>query len=222
MPNHHVTSTKVGVQTRLPHTPVGEPHMTSYAELAVTTNFSFLRGASHPAEMVAAAEELGLSAIAIADRNSFAGVVRAFDQWKKRKREDLQLIVGVRLVTVDAFECLAYPMDREAYARLCRLLTIGKRKASNKEHTECLFTFEDILEAADGQIFIALPPEELTPVFAQRLEQLAHIAPGRSYLAGVHGYRGDEPRRIGALDALGKRTRTPLVAVNDVHYHTPE
>jgi error-prone DNA polymerase len=196
--------------------------MTRYAELAVTTNFSFLRGASHPAEMVAAAEELGLSAISIADRNSFAGVVRAFDQWKKRKREDLQLIVGVRLVTVDAFECLAYPTDREAYARLCRLLTAGKLQASNKEHTECLLTFEDILEAAEGQIFIALPPEELSSAFAQRLERLARVAPGRSYLAGVHRHRGDEPRRLGTLDSLAKRTRTPLVAVNDVHYHAPE
>ena len=57
--------------------------MTAYAELAVTTNFSFLRGASHPQEMVATADELGLAAIGIADRNSFAGVVRAYDEWQK-------------------------------------------------------------------------------------------------------------------------------------------
>ena len=59
--------------------------MTAYAELAVTTNFSFLRGASHPQEMVATADALGLAAIGIADRNSFAGVVRAFGEWKKSK-----------------------------------------------------------------------------------------------------------------------------------------
>ena len=191
--------------------------MTRYAELAVTTNFSFLRGASHPAEMVAAAEALGLDALAITDRNSFAGVVRAFDAWKENKA--LQLIVGVRLVTVDGLELLTYPTDREAYARLCRLLTLGKRKGAN---TECLLTLEDILAARDGQIFIALPPDTLTPDFERRLETLARTAPRACFLAAVHRHRGDEPRRFGDLDALARRAGTPLVAVNDVHYHAPE
>jgi error-prone DNA polymerase len=101
--------------------------MTRYAELAVTTNFSFLRGASHPGEMVLAAEALGLAAIGIADRNSFAGAVRAYEEWRKRKA--LKLLVGTRLVTIDGLEILAYPTDREAYARLCRLLTVGNLKA---------------------------------------------------------------------------------------------
>src|ERR1700692_2795828 len=100
--------------------------MTRYAELAVTTNFSFLRGAAHPREMVARADELGLAAIGIADRNSFAGVVRAYDEARKRK---IKLIVGVRLVTTDGFEVLAYPTDREAYGRLCKLLTTGNLRA---------------------------------------------------------------------------------------------
>jgi error-prone DNA polymerase len=195
---------------------------TNYAELSVTTNFSFLRGASHPAEMVAVAEDLGHSAIAITDRNSFAGVVRAFDQWKRRDREDMKLIVGVRLVTVDHMEILAYPTDREAYARLCRLLSAGRNKTSHEEHRECLLTFEEILAAADGQIFVALPPDELTPGFTRHLERLAETAPGKSYLAAVHRYRGDEPRRIGLLNRLAKETGTPLVATNDVHYHVPE
>jgi error-prone DNA polymerase len=96
--------------------------MSAYAELAVTTNFSFLRGASHPDEMVATAAALGLFAIGIADRNSFAGVVRAYDE---ARNHDIKLVVGVRLVTVDGFEVLAYPADRTAYGRLCRLLTAG-------------------------------------------------------------------------------------------------
>src|ERR1700739_1818113 len=100
--------------------------MTAYAELAVTTNFSFLRGASHPAEMVKAADALGLAAIGIADRNSFAGVVRAYEEWKKGK--NLKLLVGTRLVTLDGFEVLTYPTDRQAYGRLCQLLTKGNRK----------------------------------------------------------------------------------------------
>ena len=76
----------------------------AYAELAVTTNFSFLRGASHPQELVAAADELGLAAIGIADRNSFAGVVRAYGEWKERKA--IKLVVGTRLTTIDGFEVL--------------------------------------------------------------------------------------------------------------------
>jgi error-prone DNA polymerase len=130
--------------------------MRAYAELAVTTNFSFLRGASHPQEMVARADELGLAAIGIADRNSFAGVVRAYDEAKKRK---IKLVVGTRLVTIDGFEVLAYPTDRAAYGRLCRLITAGNLKAKK---SECHLTFEEILNAAADQIFIAVPPAPLS------------------------------------------------------------
>src|SRR5437588_4983915 len=208
----------------------------AYAELAVTTNFSFLRGASHPWEMVVAADVLGLAAIGITDRNSFAGIVRAYDAWKtieKKKPEEaeqtgapkkntVKLLVGTRLVTIDGFEVLAYPTDRGAYGRLCRLLTAGNRKTKKGEKGECLLTFEDILAASEGQMLIALPPEALSPAFVERLAALAHAAPERAFLAGMHRYRGDEPRRLGLLDELGQRVGTPLVAVNDVHYHGPE
>ena len=130
--------------------------MTSaYAELAVTTNFSFLRGASHPWEMVETADELGQIAIGIADRNSFAGVVRAYDEAKNRA---IKLVVGTRLVTIDGFEVLAYPTDRPAYGRLCRLLTVGNLKAPKGE---CHLTFEDVLGASDGQMLIVVPPVDL-------------------------------------------------------------
>jgi error-prone DNA polymerase len=228
--------------------------MTRYAELAVTTNFSFLRGGSHPAEMVASAEALGLAAIGIADRNSFAGVVRAFEEWKKRKT--VKLLVGTRLVTHDGFEVLTYPSDRKAYGRLCRLLTEGNFKAKKGD---CHIAFEDVLAASEGQMLIVMPPasfrgapqararnpvngasvgfrarrfaaprndetrDDLTSsTFAERLAALAQAAPGRTFLAGVHRYRGDEPRRLGLLAELGERTGAPLVAVNDVHYHVPE
>jgi DNA polymerase III alpha subunit len=104
--------------------------MRAYAELAVTTNFSFLRGASHPQEMLATADALGLTAIGIADRNSFAGAVRAYDEARKR---NIKLLVGTRLVTIDGFEALAYPADRSAYGRLCRLLTKGNLEADKGE-----------------------------------------------------------------------------------------
>ncbi|MGO9699045.1 MAG: error-prone DNA polymerase, partial [Xanthobacteraceae bacterium] len=218
--------------------------MTAYAELAVTTNFSFLRGASQPREMVATADELGLAAIGVADRNSFAGVVRAFEEWKKRK--SIKLIVGVRLVTVDGFETLAYPTDRQAYGRLCKLLTKGNLRAKKGD---CHLAFEEILGAGEGQIFIALPPLELFSVlslqrsrisgaslraaphpgneavdttFTERLSALARAAAGRTFLAGIHYHRGDEPRRIGFLAELGEQAGAPLVAVNDIFYHAPQ
>jgi len=221
-----------------------------YAELAVTTNFSFLRGASHPREMVARADELGLAAIGIADRNSFAGVVRAYDEARKRT---VKLLVGVRLVTIDGFEVLAYPADRAAYGRLCRLLTVGNLKARKGE---CHLTFEQILGTSEGQMLIALPPLMTSPwgevdarsasgggnvttpprplrgrpspsrggfeLFTSRLATLACAAPGRTFLAGVHYHRGDEPRRLGCLAELGASLGAPLVAVNDVFYHSAE
>jgi error-prone DNA polymerase len=190
--------------------------MTRYAELAVTTNFSFLRGASHPEEMVATADDLGLAAIGIADRNTFAGVVRAYKEARDRK---IKLLVGTRLVTTDGFEVIAYPIDRPAYGRLCRLLTQGNLKAKKGE---CHLEFHDVLAAAEGQMLIALPPDDLSPDFTARLGALARAAPGRSFLAGIHRHRGDEPRRFRVLAELGDRAGTPLVAVNDVLYHVPE
>jgi error-prone DNA polymerase len=239
---------------------------TAYAELAVTSNFSFLRGASHPQEMVARADELKLAAIGIADRNSFTGVVRAYGEARKRK---IKLLVGTRLVTTDGFEVLTYPIDRAAYGRLCRLLTAGNLKAKKGE---CHLSFEDILGAGEGQMFIVMPPLALFSDsaafpgrsaarsvaewcaadpgsshtlsversrisgaafhaaprpgnefdFTARLAALADAAPGRTFLAGVHYHRGDEPRRLGALAELGARVAAPLVAVNDVAYHAPE
>src|SRR5215467_7031725 len=133
--------------------------MTRYAELAVTTNFSFLRGGSHPRELVATAHALGLAAIGVADRNTFAGVVRAYDEAKKRP--GIKLLVGTRLVTTDGFEVIAYPTDRIAYGRLCRLLTDGNRRSKKGE---CRFGFAEVLATAEGQMLIALPPDTITPV----------------------------------------------------------
>ncbi len=194
--------------------------MTDYVELAVTTNFSFLRGASHPGEMVATAAALELAGIGIADRNSFAGVVRGYDQWKKNGDTGLRYLVGTRLVTQDGFEVIAYPTDRAAYGRLCRLLTAGNRRAPKGE---CHLGFEEVLAAvAEGQRLIVLPPAEPDEAFAGRLRALAGAAPGRTWLAGIHRHRGDEPRRLAAIDRLGRAAGAPMVAVNDVHYHAPE
>ena len=107
-----------------------------YAELDVTSNFSFLRGASHPDEMVYRAAELGYRAIAITDVNTLAGVVRAHDaarQVAQQGHTPPKLIIGSRLCLTDAPDLLVWATDRPAYARLCRLLTLGKRRAEKGE-----------------------------------------------------------------------------------------
>src|SRR3954449_12312311 len=116
----------------------------TYAEFAVTTNFTFLRGASHPEEMVAQAAALGLKGLGIADRNSLAGVVRAHVYARENSDvvHDMRLAPGARLVFADgAPDLLAYPRDRAAYGRLSRLLTRGNLRASKGE---CTLFFDDL------------------------------------------------------------------------------
>ena len=132
--------------------PAGGPP--PYAELQVTSNFSFLRGASHPEELVVAAASLGHRAIALTDRNSLAGVVRAH---AAAKSHGIRFLPGARLVFRDAPDLLCLPTDRAAYARLCRLLTLGKRRA---EKGACDLAFADFLDHAAGQAVLALLPEE--------------------------------------------------------------
>src|SRR3954463_7613046 len=98
----------------------------NYIELQVTTNFSFLRGASHPEELVAQAAEYGYKKIAIADRNSFAGIVRAHAAAKKT---GIEIIPGCRLDLLDGPSLLAYPTNAKAYSSLCNLLTTGNLRA---------------------------------------------------------------------------------------------
>src|SRR5690242_8733637 len=188
-----------------------------YAELQVTTNFSFLRGASHPDELVLTAAALGHQAIAITDRNSFASIVRAHHA---AKEVGICLVVGCRLDLRDGTSVLAYPTDRAAYGRLTRLLTLGKRRAPKGE---CHLTLADLLDHCQGLIVIALPPEAAVPPawFEAVLRRLAEALPDAAYLAACHRCRGDDDRRIARLADLATRAGTPLVAVNDVHYHDP-
>ena len=129
-----------------------------FAELAAMTNFSFLRGASHPEEMVARAAELGLAGIGIADRNTLAGVVRAhtFARENKAAIEAMRVVPGARLAFDDGTpDVLAYPKDRAAYGRLCRILTAGNLRAPKGE---CRLTLEDLIEHGEGLQIVALPP----------------------------------------------------------------
>jgi error-prone DNA polymerase len=186
--------------------------MTRYAELQVTTNYSFLRGASHPDELMITAAALGLDAIAVTDRNSLAGVVRAH---VAAKQAGIKLVVGARLDLMEGLNLLCYPIDRAAYGRLSRLLTLGKRRAPKGE---CELTLEDLFEHSEGQIIIALPPLDIAG-FDAILHRLAAGFPGRCYLAAHYRYTGDDRRRIGDLAELASLCGTPLVATNDVHAH---
>ncbi|MDJ0934205.1 MAG: error-prone DNA polymerase [Kiloniellales bacterium] len=187
-----------------------------YAELEVTTNYSFLRGGSHPDELVTAAAALGLAAIGVADRNSLAGVVRAH---VAAKAAGLRLLVGARLVPRDGPEILCYPRDRAAYGRLSRLLTLGKRRA---EKGDCHLTLADIQAAAEGQVFIVLPPEVPGAAFARQLRAFARETPVEScYLAARMLYRGDDRPRLARLADLARAGAVPLVATNDVRLHHP-
>ena len=189
--------------------------MIRYAELQAMSNFTFLEGASHPEELVETAKALHLDAIAVTDRNSLAGIVRAHVAAKEAK---IQLVVGARL-DLDADVCvLSYPKSRAAYGRLSRLITLGRRRSPKGE---CQLTRADLYEHGEGQVFVLLPPAAQAPDdrFAATLQDFANRFPGDCYLAAHHLYRGDDARRIEALAGLAAACGVPLVATNDVRMH---
>ncbi len=198
-----------------------------YAELQVTTNYSFLRGGSHPGELVYQAIRLGHNAIGIADRNTLAGVVRAYSAIREFyeetaiPREDwIKLLVGARLETTDGYSFLAYPMTLTGYKRLSRLLSKGNKKAAKGT---CDLTFAHLEEYAEDILAIVLPPRKIEdPAFHERLRNLARLYRDRCYLAATMLFRGNDAERLAYLDALATDTKVKLVATNDVHYHVPE
>jgi error-prone DNA polymerase len=190
--------------------------MTGYAELQVTTNFSFLRGASHAEELVLQARACGLEAIGICDRNTLAGAVRAH---LAAKEHGLKLLVGCRLDLVCGLSLLCYPTDRAAYGQLSTLLSEGKMGDVPKG--ECHITLDAVKARAEGQIFIALPPPEPDAAFEAQLAELAALWAGRCYLAASFRHRGRNREQIARLAGLGERTGAPIVATNDVLYHIP-
>ncbi len=189
--------------------------MTLYTELQVTSNFSFLRGASHPEELALAAAALGHYAIAITDRNSLAGVVRAHIA---AKRAGIRLVVGARLdFAEDVPSLLCFPTNRAAYGRLTRLLTLGMRRAPKGE---CHLTLADLREHGEGQVLVTLSPERPDEAFAAALRRLRNDFKKNFYLSINHIYRGEDAQRLAILAELARTNEIPLVATNDVHAHT--
>ncbi|MFN0293115.1 error-prone DNA polymerase [Pedobacter helvus] len=193
----------------------------SYCELQVTSNFSFLRGASHPEELVARAAELGYTQLAITDVNTLAGVVRGHVAAKKL---DIGFIPACRLELLDGPPLLAYPTDKAAYGRLSALLSLGNLRA---EKGQCFLYRKDVFAHALGIIFIAIAPDvldenfDLPAGFATDLtDYKAHLG-GSLYLAVSRYYQGQDQKRHFRLEQLGTALGIPLVATNDVYYHLP-
>ncbi|BAU53775.1 Error-prone DNA polymerase [Mucilaginibacter gotjawali] len=186
-----------------------------YAELQVTSNFSFLRGGSHPDELVEQAAALGYSAIAITDRNSLAGIVRAH---LVAKQAGIRFIPACHLDLLDGPGLLAYPTDQAAYARLSALLTIGNLRA---EKGECHLYKADVYGHQKGIKFIIVPPDELNTQFDYDDDFKSAVAEYRKafgselYIAATRSYNGNDAKRLFRLGQLN----IPLVAVGDVHYH---
>ncbi|WP_414693348.1 error-prone DNA polymerase [Phenylobacterium sp.] len=195
--------------------------MTRYAELQATTNFSFLRGASHPHELVVGAAALRMEAVGVCDRNTLAGVVRAWSAMQDLRDggSPVRALTGCRLDFVDGSpSLLVYPSDREAYGRLSRLLTLGQRRA---EKGECLLNWADFLDHAEGQLVLVVPPERLDAGFEADLRRIAGELPD-VWLAAARRYGARDLQRLSRLAALAQGAGAPMVATNDVLYHGPE
>jgi len=193
----------------------------SYIELQVTSNFSFLRGGSHPEELVEQAAELGYDTIAITDHNTLAGIVRAHAAAKTKK---IRLIVGCRLNLIDGPSLLAFPTDKDAYARLSGLLSLGNLRT---EKGKCDLYVADVFEHAAGMLFIALPPDrldeqfDLNPAFESSLQKYKKALADKLFLGASCGYLGDDAKILFRLSKLAERLDIPLAATNDVYYHHP-
>jgi error-prone DNA polymerase len=193
-----------------------------YTDLQVTSNFSFLRGASHPEEMINQAVDMGQRAIAITDRNTLAGIVRAHSRAKKLG--GIRLLPGARLDLLDGPSLLALPKDKDAYGRLSALLTLGNRRA---EKGDCHLYREDVYAHSKGLQFIVIPPDALNSLFdfeasfQHTLLEYREAFGKDCYLAGCRYYRGDDLKQLYQLNELSKSLHIPMVATNDVHYHHP-
>jgi error-prone DNA polymerase len=189
--------------------------MTRYAELQVTTHFSFLRGASSCEELFAQAAACGIEALAVTDRNSLAGIVRAHEA---AKASGVRAIIGCRLDLTDNTALLVYPTDRAAYGRLCRLLTLGKRRAGKGG---CALSWDDVVDHREGLIAI-LVPDEPDENCALKLRRLAKAFGNRAYLALTLRRRPGDQLRLHGLANLAAQAGVATVATNDVLFHIPQ
>jgi error-prone DNA polymerase len=193
----------------------------NYTELQVTTNFSFLRGGSHPEELVAQALKYKYKKMAITDRNTLAGIVRAH---AAAKGKDIQIIPACRLDLLDGPSLLAYPTTQQAYSQLSALLTEGNMRT---EKGKCDLYKADVYRYAKGMKFIVVPPAALNTHFdfeqdfKNALREYKWAFGKNIYLAAARSYQGDDTKRLHRISQLADQLNVPMVATNDVYYHHP-
>jgi error-prone DNA polymerase len=185
-----------------------------YAELQVTTHFSFLRGASSPAELFEQAKLLGITALGIVDRNSLAGIVRAYEA---SRETGVRLIVGCRLDLTDGTSLLVYPTDRAAYSRLCRLLSVGKTRGGKGK---CLLTWDDVVAWNEGLLAILLG-DEADEELQSNLARLKATFGDRAYIALIRRFAPNEHLRLHYVEEAAQAAKVPTIAMGDVLYHHP-
>ncbi|MEP3421115.1 MAG: error-prone DNA polymerase [Erythrobacter sp.] len=223
------------------------PPRAPFAELGLVSCFSFLRGASDAVDLVTTAQRLGYDAIGIADANSFAGVVRIHTEASTLK---LRPVIGCRIETTEGITFLAYPKNRVAYGRLCRLISAGRMQTLSGEWQDkgvCEISLSMLADHAEDVQLIVMPPEDLEtrftiPAWASNVvaldgsdlggdvsgilpDLLPHLMRGLPTLrhcAASFLYRGNDVARIDRLDALARANGLALLATNDVRYHAPE
>lgn len=224
---------------------LGPPPRAPFVELGLVSCFSFLRGASDAVDLVTTARALGYDAIGIADANTMAGVVRIHAE---AKALGLTPVIGCRIETVEGLVFLAYPTDRTAYGRLCRLISAGRMSTLDGEWQEkgtCEIDLALLAEHAEGVHLVLVPPEQLdaelavkvpgnvvtlggarqdmmtTAPFPDLLPHLVARLPTLRHLAASYLYTGDDLARITRLDALARAHDLSLLATNQVLYHAP-
>lgn len=185
-----------------------------YAELQATSHFSFLRGASSCEELFAQAAAMGIEALGIVDRNSLAGVVRAHEA---ARTTGIRLVVGCRLDLADGMSVLAYPTDRPAYARLCRLLSLGKKRGGK---AKCHLDWADLVAFCDG-LLIVLVPDVADETCAMQLRRLREAFGDRAYLALTLRRRPNDQLRLWQLSTMATAAKVAPVVTNDVLFHEP-
>jgi error-prone DNA polymerase len=181
-----------------------------YAELHCLTNFSFLRGASHPEELAARAAKLGYAALAITDECSLAGVVRAH---VAAKEHGIKLIIGAEFRFADGGKLVLLATDREAYGNLSQLITAARRRSQKGSYR---IAWDDLDTGVPGCLALLVPDEQPKLEDAQRV---ARLFPGRAWIAAELHCGPDDRARLDALLDLGRAARLPLAAAGDVHMH---
>ncbi|MGF9565099.1 error-prone DNA polymerase [Neorhizobium sp. BT27B] len=185
-----------------------------YAELQVTTHFSFLRGASSAHDLFTTAKDLGIDAVGVVDRNSLAGIVRALEA---SRDTGLRLIVGCRLDLQDGMSVLVYPTDKAAYSRLTRLITLGKSRGGKDN---CILHVEDLPLYSEGIIGILVPdlPDDTCAV---QMRKMSEIFGRRAYVSLCLRRRPNDQMRIHELSNMATRFKVKTVVTNDVLFHEP-